>query len=135
MQMVNSIKENAQETWHLLSPGRLEPDGTVAAEARIGAGSPWFSGHFPDEPVLPGIALLAMVSDTIRRLQADAGRKARISNIRKVRFRLPIRPDSSLSLKLSFSEKNGVVVCQFRIALAGETGETVCTGIMDAEPI
>jgi 3-hydroxymyristoyl/3-hydroxydecanoyl-(acyl carrier protein) dehydratase len=135
MQMADSIKENARETWHLLSAGRLEPDGTFAAEAHIGADSPWFSGHFPNEPVLPGIALLAMVSDAVRRRQAEAGKNVRISNIRKVRFRLPIRPDSSLSIKLSFSEKDGVAVCQFRIALMGEPGETVCTGLMDAEPI
>ncbi|MEN6465192.1 MAG: hypothetical protein ABFD62_08430 [Syntrophaceae bacterium] len=128
--MVDSNKESAQETWHLLSPGKPGPDGSVTAEVHVGAASPWFSGHFPNEPVLPGIALLAMVSETIRRRQAEAGKRARISNIRKVRFRLPVRPGAFLSLKLTSSDKDNIAVYQFRIAL---DGETVCTGLMDAE--
>lgn len=130
--MVNCIKENAPEIWHLLSAGKPEPDGSLSAQAHIGADSPWFSGHFPNEPVLPGIALLGMVSDTIRRRQAEAGKKVKISKIRKVRFRLPVRPDSSLSLKLSCADNDNILVYQFRITL---NGEMVCTGIMDAEPL
>ncbi len=116
-----------------MSPGTAEPDGSFSAEARIGGASPWFSGHFPNEPVLPGIALLAMTGDTIRRRQSEAGKKVRISRIRKVRFRLPVRPDSVLCLRLSSTgTDNNPLVYQFRIAL---DGETVCTGIMEAEPV
>jgi 3-hydroxymyristoyl/3-hydroxydecanoyl-(acyl carrier protein) dehydratase len=128
--MVNSHEEHGPETWHLLTPGKMDPDGSLTAEVRIGAGSPWFSGHFPNGPVLPGIALLAMVSETIRSRQAQAGKKVKISRIRKVRFRLPVRPDSSLSLKLSCPDDEKTFV--FKIAL---NGETVCTGIMEAEPL
>lgn len=123
---------NTQKTWHRLSPGKVEPDGSLSAQARIGVDSPWFSGHFPGDPVLPGIALLGMVSDTIRRQQAQAGKRIRIARIRKVRFRLPVRPGSTLSLRLSAADKDGFAVYQFRIAL---NDETVCTGMMDAEPI
>ncbi len=129
---MDCIKGNTQESWHVLSPGKPGPDGSLSADAHIGAASTWFSGHFPNEPVLPGIALLAMVSDTIRLRQAETGKKVKISKIRKVRFRLPVRPDSALSIKLSCSEHDNFVVYQFRIAL---NGDTVCTGIMDAEPI
>lgn len=128
---INMIKETSQEDWHLLSAGKPEPDGSIDAEAHIAADSPWFSGHFPNEPVLPGIALLAMVSDTIRRRQAEAGKKVKISKIRKVRFRLPVRPASDLSLKLSCSERDNILNYQFRITL---NGEMVCTGLMEAEP-
>jgi 3-hydroxyacyl-[acyl-carrier-protein] dehydratase len=130
--MVNSIKENAQEDWHLLSAGKAEPDGSLSAEAHISAASLWFSGHFPSEPVLPGIALLAMVSDTIKRRQAEAGKKVIISKIRKVRFRLPVRPGSALELRLSCSDRDDIFFYQFKITL---NGEMVCTGIIDAEPL
>ena len=115
-----------------MTPGGMEPDGSFTATAEIGVDSPWFSGHFPNEPILPGIALLGMVSETIRLRQAEAGNKVRISKIRKVRFRLPVRPGSTLSMRLSWSDNGNILIYQFRIAL---NGETVCTGIMDAEPI
>jgi len=133
--MVDSSKKGTPQTWHILSPGKPEPDGSISAEAGIGADSLWFSGHFPNEPILPGIALLAMVGETIRRRQAEAGKKSRIANIRKVRFRLPVRPGASLSLRLTSADKDDIAVYQFRIALPGEAGETVCTGIMDAVPV
>lgn len=130
--MVNCIKENTREEWHLLSAGKTEPDGSWSAEARISAASPWFSGHFPQEPVLPGIALLGMVSEAIKRRQAEAGKNARITKITKVRFRLPVRPDSALELRLSCSGHGNVFIYQFRITL---NGEMVCTGIMEAEQL
>lgn len=130
--MADSIKENTPESWHLLSAGKPEPDGSLSAAAQVSAASPWFSGHFPNEPVLPGIALLAMVGETIRNRQAETGKKVRISKIRKVRFRLPVRPDSELELRLSCADRDNVFIYQFRITL---NGEMVCTGIVDAEPI
>jgi len=51
-------------------------------------GHPGFSGHFPNDPVLPGIAILSMVTDTIKHQEAQKGNKIRIRGIRRVRFRL-----------------------------------------------
>ena len=69
-------------------------------------GSPWFSGHFPDAPILPGIAILSMVTDAITHHESEKGKKIRIASIRGVRFRLPVRPDELLmAIMLMFQMK------------------------------
>jgi 3-hydroxyacyl-[acyl-carrier-protein] dehydratase len=104
-----------------------EPGDAVLAEASIDASSPWFSGHFPNEPILPGIAILSMVTDVIKRYESDNGRRIRISGIRRVRFRLPVRPDASLQISLSSSGRD---TYHFTVAL---NGETACSGLVDIE--
>ncbi len=43
---------------------RADPDEIVAA-ATVPHDSPYFDGHFPDNPVVPGIAMLAMVEQAV----------------------------------------------------------------------
>ena len=104
--------------------------GLLLAEACAAAGSPWFSGHFPDEPILPGIAILAMITDAVRHYASGKGRKIRILSIRRVRFRLPVRPDELMAISLSFTHREESFSCDFRVE---STGKTVCTGIVAAK--
>jgi len=78
-----------------LSDIRPSDSGAFLAEAKAPPDSPWFSGHFPGDPILPGIAQLLMVSDVIR---LAMGRNVNISGVRKVRFRQIIRPDDPLKI-------------------------------------
>ena len=121
-----------EEIWHSISckGSGAEPGGTILAEAHIDAASLWFSGHFPDEPILPGIALLSIVSDVIRRYESDKGKRVMISGIRRVRFRLPVRPGTSLSISVFSPDDNDAYT--FKIAV---NGETACTGMMDFKAI
>ena len=57
--------------------------------------SPWFDGHFPGRPVLPGIAQLALVSEILRR---GLGQDLRIASISRVRFKQVVRPDEILEV-------------------------------------
>lgn len=66
------------------------------ADVHITAASPWFEGHFPGEPVLPGIAQLSMVVDLIQRCSNPAvGLKA----MSRVRFKKLIRPDDRIRIE------------------------------------
>ena len=120
------------ENWHSISYKGDGSTGAVWAEACAEAGSPWFSGHFPAEPILPGIAILSMVTDVIRQYECEKGRRIRVSGIRRVRFRLPVRPDELLMIFLSLSRQEGSLSYHFKVEL---NGKTVCTGIVTAEPL
>ncbi len=61
---------------------------------------PAFAGHFPGQPLLPGVALLAEVLEA---LLDDAGLAARIGaapRIGAVKFLAPVRPGARLMLTL-----------------------------------
>jgi 3-hydroxyacyl-[acyl-carrier-protein] dehydratase len=116
------------ETWHSVSYNQQD---ALAVEACAGAGSPWFSGHFPGDPILPGIAILAMVRDAIIHHESERDRKVRITGIKRVRFRQPVRPGEALTISLSLSLQETCISYQFKVST---NGKTACTGIVAAEP-
>ena len=120
------------EIWHSIAHKRDNSNHEVWAEACAATGSPWFSGHFPNDPILPGIAILSMVKDAITQHESEKGRKIRITGIRRVRFRLPVRPDEPLTISLPLSHQENNLSYHFMVTV---NGKTACTGVVAAEPL
>jgi 3-hydroxyacyl-[acyl-carrier-protein] dehydratase len=118
------------EKWHSWSQKKDLPNGTVLAEACAESGSPWYSGHFPAEPVLPGIAILSMVMDVIRHHEAEKGSKVRMTGVKRVRFKLPVRPDELLKISVSLKQQATGLCYNFAVE---SDKKTVCTGIAEAK--
>lgn len=120
------------EIWHSISY-KEEPSGSaILAEACAEAGSLWYSGHFPNDPILPGIAILSMVKDAIMHHESEKGKKIRIAGIKRVRFKLPVRPNELLNIFLSSSHHDGRLSYNFDVVVKGKTA---CTGIFIAESL
>lgn len=73
--------------------------------------SPYFAGHFPGHPILPGIAHLALV----------AGNRP-LAEVRTLKLRKPVLPGEVLDLSLE--ETDGLVRFEIR-----RGGETVSNGV------
>lgn len=114
------------EYWQDLRLEERSASGQLVAKARFSPESLWFSGHFPGHPIVPGIALLHLVAEVIRREEAGGGRIA-VASIRRVRFRQPVRPDEDVTLLVSPEKEGGGGSYLFRL-LSG--AETVCSGSM-----
>ena len=95
-------------------------EGEIRARIRVPADSPWFDGHFPGEPVLPGIAQLGMVHDLICRV---LGQQLPVARVSRVRFRQMIRPEQHLTLTVQRDEATG----SHRFRITGGEG-SICTG-------
>jgi 3-hydroxyacyl-[acyl-carrier-protein] dehydratase len=117
------------EQWHRISRERDSLGSAVIIRASAASGSPWFSGHFPGEPILPGLAILAMVKEAILGEETARGRKIRVTGVRRVRFRLTVKPDDMLTLAFSLSEQGGHLSYSFKVSL---DGKPVCSGIVAA---
>lgn len=115
------------ETWHNISHERGTSRDEALAKACAETGSPWFSGHFPNEPILPGIAILSMVTDVIKHHESEKGKKIRISAIKRVRFRLPVRPDDIVTISAYPSPQGDDRSYHFKVTLRGQAA---CTGIV-----
>ena len=102
----------------------------VTASAVVSADSAWYAGHFPGNPILPGIAILALVKETIITAELREGRRALITGLGRVRFRLPVKPDDLMTLEITREKKHdGMVAYLFSVNLAGEAA---CTGTFTA---
>ena len=61
-------------------------------------GCRYFEGHFPEQPILPAIAHLALVEAVCRRVTEEDGR---LGGIESIRLRQPVLPSSTLTVSIS----------------------------------
>ncbi|RUM39257.1 MAG: hypothetical protein DSY58_00800 [Desulfobulbus sp.] len=113
--------------WHKLSriqgPAPQEITGRVSAPAD----SPWFDGHFPDDPTLPGIGQLAMIADV---LGTCVKKQHAVSGVRRVKFRRRVRPGENLTITAT-QKKN----TSYSFRMTTDADELVSSGIMTIAPI
>ena len=107
--------------WHEIDRINTSDSGEISALACVPAESYWFSGHFPNAPVLPGIAQLGMVYETVLRV---IGREFCLAGVSRVKFKKMIRPSDPL--KISITPKKGREgAFSFRIRIANDLA---CSG-------
>ena len=109
--------------WHEVNHVDISKAGEISTEVRVPPESQWFSGHFPGEPILPGIAQLGIVYDTVcgarKRLFSLAG-------FSRVKFKKIIRPQDCLKVTVApKTDKEGVFI--FRIVV---DSDIACSGSM-----
>jgi len=109
--------------WYsLLNINRSSPD-EIVAEMKVSPDSHWFSGHFPGDPILPGVAQLQMVFDTIQAFNKDP---LKASGIKKVRFKQIIRPKDGIRI-IARRRAQSPQTFSFRVMVKGQLA---CSGIM-----
>ncbi len=109
--------------WHTLTDCTQTEPGKISACSRIPEGSLWFSGHFPGEPILPGIAQVKIVFDVLNQV---SNYNLILENISRIRFKKIVRPNDILNvIAIKHSEKPNLYT--FKILLEEEI---VCSGNM-----
>jgi 3-hydroxymyristoyl/3-hydroxydecanoyl-(acyl carrier protein) dehydratase len=76
-----------------------------AIALNIAADHPAFAGHFPGQPLLPGVALLAEVLEAVLREPALAALVGTAPRIAAAKFLAPVRPGARLTLQLEASAR------------------------------
>jgi 3-hydroxyacyl-[acyl-carrier-protein] dehydratase len=112
--------------WYILKEINRSEANEISADIHVRSDSPWFDGHFPAEPILPGVAQIGMVFDVIRKARKP---DLKISSVRRVRFKRIIRPDDQLKI-IAAPLKQEIGAYSFRILIQDET---VCSGVMTVE--
>lgn len=68
----------------------------IVETLRIPAAHPALPGHFPGQPIVPGVVLLDRIAAAIERGEGDA----RFAHIAAVKFLAPLRPDEEAELRI-----------------------------------
>lgn len=74
-----------------------EPTASIPIE--VAPDHPAFAGHFPGQPILPGVALLAEVIEAAATRPALALAIGAEPRIGVVKFLVPVRPGASLTVR------------------------------------
>lgn len=75
-------------------------DLLVSAWKVIVADDPYLPGHFPDQPIYPGVFIVETVRQAVTTaLGEPAGAVPRLAAVRSVRFLAPLRPGDELRVE------------------------------------
>jgi 3-hydroxyacyl-[acyl-carrier-protein] dehydratase len=91
----------------------LEPGVRAVATKHLKEDEFWFKGHFPQEPVQPGVLTIEMLAQTgavcVLCLPENKGKIAYFAGIDKARFRDKVLPGDTLTLEVEIIKTKGMI--------------------------
>jgi 3-hydroxyacyl-[acyl-carrier-protein] dehydratase len=107
----------------------LDKGKTIKALKNVTMNEPFFEGHFPHRPVMPGVLMLEALAQAAALLAFDAlGRSPNdetlyyFAGIDGARFKRPVEPGDQLILEVELLRmKAGIFKFKARASVAGET--------------
>ena len=112
------------------STGQRIDGNQITAEKNVTINDPYFQGHFPGHPIMPGVLQIEALAQAAGVLAveslglAGSGKLVYFMAIENAKFRAPVTPGVLLDLKAEFVQKRARV-CKF----AGEAsvdGKVTC---------
>lgn len=86
----------------------------VVALKNVSINEPYFQGHFPGQPIMPGVLIVEAMAQAggflaFSLVPHHLGNAVYFMGIDRVRFRKPVRPGDQLILKLNLVKQRGSV--------------------------
>jgi len=116
----------------------LEKNVRILAIKNVTINEPFFNGHFPHRPVMPGVLILEAMAQTAALLsfasaELDPGDDTVVyfAGIDSARFKRPVEPGDQLLIEASIDRvKGGIYKYKAKATVDGEiaaTAELMCT--------
>lgn len=96
----------------------LHIDEKIVATKAVTINEPFFAGHFPDRPIMPGVLIVEALAQAAGVLAveslglAGSGKLVYFMAIDGAKFRTPVEPGVLLRLEVDFVQKRSTV-CKF----------------------
>jgi len=113
----------------------IEKGKKIHAQKNVSINEPFFQGHFPNKPVMPGVLILEAMAQASGILgfmtmekTPDDGSIYYFAGVDKVRFKRPVNPGDIIDFNASIiSEKRGI----WKFHCSAEVGgELVCEAVV-----
>ena len=126
---INRIKEMIQHRYpFLLIDGiqTLTPNESAIGIKNVSVNEPFFEGHFPDRPVMPGVLIIESMAQTAGCLvvvslgKESEGKLVYFMTIENARFRKPVVPGDRMVINVQKLRSRGSVFKFSGKAFVGE---------------
>jgi beta-hydroxyacyl-ACP dehydratase FabZ len=89
-------------------------DDTLVALKNVTINEPFFEGHFPNNPIMPGVLIIEALAQAggmfaLEKAPELRGKPIYFMGVDKARFRKPVRPGDQLILKVQVLKRKGPV--------------------------
>lgn len=119
----------------------LDPDKGIVAIKAVTINEPFFQGHFPGRPIMPGVLIVEALAQAAGVLAVEAlglagsGKLVYFMAIEAAKFRQPVEPGVLLRLEVEFVQKRASV-CKFagRATIDGKLAAEANFTAMIADP-
>jgi 3-hydroxyacyl-[acyl-carrier-protein] dehydratase len=119
----------------------LDPDKGISAIKAVTINEPFFQGHFPGRPIMPGVLIVEALAQAAGVLAVEAfglagtGKLVYFIAIESAKFRAPVEPGVLLRLDVEFVQKRASV-CKFagRASVDGKLVAEASFTAMIADP-
>jgi len=142
---LQTIKEYLPQRYPFLMLDRViecEPGKRLLAIKNVTCNEPYFQGHFPKLPIMPGVLIIEALAQTTGILAAESapevlgkGMTYYLVGLDKVRFKRPVIPGDRLMLEANYvRHKRNIWAFKCRAEVDGEyvaSAEIMCAA---AEP-
>src|SRR5687767_7730147 len=113
---INEIKEILPHRFPFLLVDRIvemEPDRIVGLK-NVTFNEPFFQGHFPDFPVMPGVLIVEAMAQTagvlvLKSIENRASKLVLLVAVENARFRRPVVPGDTLRLEMKLLKRKATV--------------------------
>lgn len=131
---IEKIREIMPHRYPFLLIDRIESldDNKVVGIKNVTYNEPYFQGHFPEEPIMPGVLIIESMVQTggfllLKKLDDPKKKVVYFTSIRKAKFRNPVRPGDVLrhevelvSFRSNFCKIKGKAFVKDKLAAEGE---------------
>jgi 3-hydroxyacyl-[acyl-carrier-protein] dehydratase len=119
----------------------LDPEKGIVAIKAVTINEPFFQGHFPDRPIMPGVLIVEALAQAAGVLAVEAlglagsGKLVYFMAIEGAKFRAPVEPGVLLKLEVEFVQRRSSV-CKFagRATVDGKLAAEASFTAMIADP-
>ena len=114
-----------REPMLLLDEVEIDEQGVCHARYRVREDEFFFRGHFPDNPIVPGVILCEIMAQSCALLTKDdvVGKTTLYAGINNVKFKHIVRPGDLCEITATLTTRRGALVfCSATLSVGG----TVC---------
>lgn len=113
---IEGIKETIPHRYPFLLVDRvteIEEGKRVVGLKNVSANEPFFQGHFPDYPVMPGVLIVEAMAQVgaiaVLGMEENEGKIGFLAGIDKCRFKRQVKPGDQLKLEVEIIRMRGPI--------------------------
>jgi beta-hydroxyacyl-ACP dehydratase FabZ len=120
---IQAIREILPHRYPMLLVDRideLEPDRIVGVK-NVTVNEPFFEGHFPDFPVMPGVMIIEAMAQVagvlvLSQIEDRKNKLVLLASVNEAKFRKPVRPGDQLRIEMKVAKRKATIAKMFGTA-------------------